>query len=87
MLLGAQARHKTGEFYQVRNAEQRAPLSHNEFRIRCSDVGPLRRNRAKGSVVYTQQESFTGSVTAFADADELPASEGMEGVSYTNKMR
>jgi hypothetical protein len=61
-------------------------LSHEDFRIRRSDVGPLQRNGANGSVVHTQQESLAGPVIAFADADELPASKRMEGMSYADKM-
>jgi len=86
-LLRRQARHKTGEFHQVRNSEQRPPLTHEDFRIRRSDVGPLRRNGANGSVVHTQQEALARPVIAFADTDELLASEWMEGMSYADKMR
>ncbi len=82
-----QARHKPGELHQVRNPEQRPPLSHKDFRIRCSDVGPLRRNGADGSVVHTQQEPLAGPIIAFANADELLISERMEGMSYADKMR
>jgi len=85
--LRGQARHKPGEFDQVRNSEQRPPLSHEDFRIRRCNVGPLRRNGANGSLVHAQQESLAGPVVAFADADELPASERMEGMSYADKMR
>ena len=85
--LRRQARHKTGEFHQVHNSEQRPPLSHKDFRIRRSNVGPMRRNGANGSVVQTQQESLTRPVIAFADSDEPPASERMEGMSYADKMR
>ena len=80
-------RHKTGEFHQVRNSEQRPPLAHEDFRIRRSEVGPLQRNGANGCVVHTQQESLAGPVIAFADADKLPAAEGMEGVGYADKVR
>ena len=82
-----QARHQTGEFHQVRNSEQRPPLSHQDFGIRRSHVGPLWRNRANGSVVHTQQKSLAGPVMAFADADKLPAAEGVEGMNYADKMR
>ena len=80
-------RHETGEFHQVRNPEQRPPFAHEDFRIRRSDVGPLRRNGANGSVIHTQQESLAGPVMAFADADELPAGKRMEGMRYADKMR
>src|ERR1700722_7010085 len=82
-----QARHQTGEFHQVRNSEQRPPLSHEDFEIRRSHVGPLRRNRANGSVVHTQQKSLAGPVMAFADADKLPPAKGMERMNYADKMR
>jgi hypothetical protein len=85
--LRREARYKTGEFHQIRNTEQRPPLPHEDLRIRRSKVGPLRRNGANGSVVHTQQKSPAGPVTAFADADELLASERMEGMSYADKMR
>jgi hypothetical protein len=86
MPLRGQAGHKTGQFHQVRDSEQRPPLPHEDFRIRRGDVGPLRRNGANRAVVHTQQESLAGPVTAFADADEPLASERMEGVSYADKM-
>jgi hypothetical protein len=85
--LRGQARHKTGEFHQVRNPEQRAPLSYENFRIGRGDVGPLRRNGANCPVVDAQQETLAGPVIAFADADKLPAAEGMEGMSYADKVR
>ena len=81
-----QARHQTGEFHQVRNSEQ-PPLSHEDFGIRRSHVGPLRRNRANGSVVHTQQKSLAEPVMAFADADKLPPAKGMERMNYADKMR
>jgi hypothetical protein len=87
MPLRGQARHKAGEFHQVRNSEQRSPLSQKDFRIRRCDIGPLRWNGANGSVVHTQQESPAGPVTAFADADKLSALEGMEGMSDADKVR
>jgi hypothetical protein len=62
-------------------------LSHEDFRLRRSDVGPLRRNGANGAVVHTQQESLAGPVTAFADADKLPAAKGMKGMGYADKVR
>jgi len=62
-------------------------LSHEDFRIRRSDVGPLLRNGANGFAIHTQQEPLAGPVMAFADADELLASERMEGMSYPDKMR
>jgi hypothetical protein len=46
----------------------------------------LRRNGANGPIVHTQQESLAGPVIAFADADELLASERMEWMSYADKM-
>jgi hypothetical protein len=62
-------------------------LSHEDFRIRRGNVGPLRRNGANRSVIHAQQESLAGPVMAFADADELLASEWMEGMGYADKMR
>jgi hypothetical protein len=87
MPLQGQACHKTGECHQVRNSEQRPALSDEDFRIRRSNVGPLRRNGANGSVVHTQQEALAGPVTTFSDANELLASERMKGMSDADKMR
>jgi hypothetical protein len=62
-------------------------LTYEDFRIRGSAVGPLRRNGANGSIVRTQQEALARPVIALADADELLASEWMEGMGYADKMR
>jgi hypothetical protein len=79
--------HKTGKTYEVDNPKKRSPLPDNDFKIRSSGVGPLRRNRANRAVIDAQQKPLAGPVIAFADADKLPASERMEGMGYADKLR
>lgn len=62
-------------------------MPDEDLRIRGGNVGPLRRNRANRAVVYAQQKPFARKVFAFADADELAASERMKGVSHADKLR
>jgi len=82
----AEERHKIGKLHQVHNPEERAPLPHDDFRIRCSQVGPRWRDRAKRPVVDAQQETLAGSVIALANADKLPAAVWMEGMDYADKL-
>ncbi len=77
---------KTGETHEVDNPEKRPPLPYDDLRIRGRNVGPLWGNRANRAVVGAQQEPLAGPVMAFADADELPVGERMEGVGHPDKL-
>jgi hypothetical protein len=72
-------------FLGMRHGKKATLTSRNNTSI--SAVAVLRRNGANGSVVHTQQESLAEPVIAFADADKLPAAEGMEGMGYADKVR
>jgi hypothetical protein len=78
---------KTGQPYKVDYSKKRSPSPHDDLGIRGRNVGPLRRNRANPVVVDAQQEPLAGPVMAFADADELPLGEGMEGMGHADKLR
>lgn len=79
--------YKTGQPHEVDNPKKRPPSPHDDLRIRGRSVGPLRGNRANRAVVDAQQQPLAGPVMTFSDADELPISERMEGVSHTDKLR
>src|SRR5271165_7127489 len=78
---------KTGQPHEVDNPKKRPPSPHDDLRIRGCNVGPLWGNRANRAVVDAQQEPLAGPVMAFADADELPVGERMEGVGHADKLR
>ncbi len=78
---------KTGQPHEVDNPKKHPPSPHDDLRIRGRNVGPLWRNRANRAVVDAQQEPLAGPVMAFADADELPVGERMEGVGHADKLR
>ena len=82
-----EACHEASKLHQVRYREQRTFLPHGDFRIRLAHIGPLRGNGAEALVVDAQQETLAGAVIALANADELPATEWMEGMSYADKLR
>jgi hypothetical protein len=82
-----EACHEASKLHQVRYREQRSFLPHGDFRIRLAHIGPLRGNGAEALVVDAQQETLAGAVIALANADELPATEWMEGMSYADKLR
>jgi hypothetical protein len=78
--------HQTGEFHQLSEPEERAPLSNDHFGIRGDKVSPLRRNGASRPLIDAQQEPLARPVTSFADADELTAGERVEGMRYADKL-
>ena len=78
---------KTGEPHQIHDPEQRPALPDDDFRIWGGHIGPLRWNGANRAVVNTQQEPLAFPVIAFANADQLPPGERMEGMSHTDKLR
>jgi hypothetical protein len=85
--LRGEACHEASKFHQVHYREQRTFLPHGDLRIRLAHIGPLRGNGADALVVDAQQETLAGAVIALANADELPATEWMEGMSYADKLR
>jgi hypothetical protein len=85
--LRGEACHEASKFHQVRYREQRTFLPHGDLRIRLAHIGPLRGNGAEALVVDAQQETLAGAVIALANADELPPTEWMEGMSYADKLR
>jgi hypothetical protein len=87
MPLGRELPNKTGKPHEVHDSKKRPPLPDHHFGIRGNKVGPLRRNRANRAVVDAQQKALAGPVIAFADTDELPPGERMEGMGYTHKLR
>ena len=82
-----EACHEASKLHQVRDCEQRTFLPHGDFRIRFAHIGPLRWHGAEALVVDAQQETLAGAVIALANADELPPTEWMEGMSYEYKLR
>ena len=85
--LRGEACHEASKFHQVRYREQRTFLPHGDLRIRLAHIGPLRGNGAEALVVDAQQETLAGAVIALANADQLSATEWMEGMSYADKLR
>jgi hypothetical protein len=81
------ARHKEGQFHQVRDPEQRAALPHDNLGIGSDDVGPLRRNRTDCAVVEAQQQTPAGSIKSLADTNGTAAAKRVEGVGYNNTLR
>jgi hypothetical protein len=82
-----QARHKTGQFRQVRDPEQRAALPHDDLGIRSHDVGPLRRNQTDRAIIEAQQQAPAGSIVSLADTNGGAAAKRVEGVGYNNTLR
>ena len=78
---------KTGQPHKIDNPKKRPPAPHDDLGIRGRSVGPLWGNRANCAVVDAQQEPLAGPVMAFADADEPPVGERMEGVGHADKLR
>jgi len=87
VLLLDEARDQVGELQEISNSEQRAPLADDGFWIGCDHVGPLTRHRADLIVIDAQEEPRPVPVVPFADADELPSAERVEGVGHAHKAR
>ena len=81
------ARHKTFEFHQVHDAQERTAPAHDQLWVGGDDVCPLQRNRADGRLVELLQESLAVSVVPLADADELLSAERVERMRYAHKVR
>jgi hypothetical protein len=87
MLCGAQTPHQIGELHQIHHAKNRASFSHEDFRIRAGEVGPLRGNRANRRLIDPQQESFAIRGTPLADANELLSTQGVKRMRDAHKGR
>ena len=84
--IGGKTAHKTCKPYQIRDAKERAALSHDEFWIRGHYICPLWRNGTNGRVVDAQQESLAVSVIPLAYTDELSPAKWMKGMRYEHKL-
>ena len=73
------------EIEQIRQAEERTVLAHDDFRIRGGKIGPLRQNRADCHLINLQQQTLAMNVIALAYADELPAAQRMKWVRDAHK--
>ena len=80
-----EADHEAGQFHEVRDAQERAPLAHDDLRIRGDQVCPLGRHRANGLVIDLKQQPFAVAVVALAHAGQLLSAERMERVRYAYK--
>lgn len=78
-------RYEAGQFEEVRDAQERASITHRNLRIRCDHVCPLRRHGANGRFINLQQEPLAIAVVALANAGELPSAEWVERVGDAHK--
>ena len=62
-------------------------LAYDDLRIRSNQIRPLRRNRADGRIVDSQQETSSIAVVPLAHASELFAAEWMERMRDAHKTR
>jgi hypothetical protein len=85
-LPGREARHKTCEFHQVRNAKERTALPNDDFRVRVDGVCPLRRDRANRRIVDPQQKPPAGSVVPLAHADQLSPAKWVKWMRHPHKL-
>jgi hypothetical protein len=86
-ITSAKLLYQPGEFQQIRHAEERTLLADDDLRVRHGEIRPLRRNRADGSLIDTQQETSTIPVVPLAYTSELFAAKGMEWVCDAHKTR
>jgi hypothetical protein len=82
----AEARHQIRKLQQVCDSHERSPLAEDDLRIRRCGIRPLRRHRANGFIIDTQQRPFAIPVVSLAYTGELSSAEWMEGVRHTHKM-
>jgi hypothetical protein len=83
----AQLLYQSGEFQQIRHAEERPLSADNDLRVRSHEIRPLRWNRADGRLIDVQQKSSAIPVVPLAHACELLAAERMEWVRDAHKTR
>jgi hypothetical protein len=70
---------------EIREAQGRSSVAHNDLRIGRDQVCPLRRNGANGRPINLQQQALPVAVVALAHAGELLPTERVERVGYTDK--
>jgi hypothetical protein len=75
------------EFQQIRNTEKRAIPTHGDLWIRRHKIRPLRRDRASGCIIDTEQKALSIAVAPLTYARELPATERMKRMRYPHKTR
>ena len=75
------------EFQQIRDAEKRTMPAHDNLRIRSNEIRPLRRNRANGYIIDTEQQTLPIAVVPLTYAHELLATERMKRMRYPHKTR
>ena len=62
-------------------------LAYNNLQVRSNEVRPLRRNRADGRIIDSEQETSSITVVPLAHAGELFAAQWMERVRDAHKAR
>ncbi|ESX09826.1 hypothetical protein X767_32745 [Mesorhizobium sp. LSJC264A00] len=70
--------HHAGQFHQVRNQKERAPVARDNFWINAHKISPLRGKRPYGAIVGLQQQAFALQVTSLTNAGQLPSEKGMK---------
>lgn len=80
-------RYEAGQFNPVRNAQERAAITHCNLRILGNHIGPLGRHRANARIINSQQEPLAVAIEALADAGELLATQRVKGVGNADKVR
>jgi hypothetical protein len=73
------------EFQQIRHAEERTILAHDDLRVGSYEIRPLRRNRANRYIIDPEQETSSVTVVSLAHASDLPAAERMERMRDAHK--
>jgi len=76
----AELLYKPCQFQQIRHAEERPVLAYGDLRVRSTEIRPLRRNRANGRLIDSQQQTFPIAVVPVAHARELLAVKWMKRV-------
>src|SRR5271170_4575163 len=61
--------------------------AHDNLRIRSNEIRPLRRNRANGAIIDTEQQTLPIAVVPLTYARELLAAERMKRMRYPHKTR
>ena len=61
--------------------------AHDNLRIRSNEIRPLRRNRANGYIIDTEQQTLPIAVVPLTYARELLATERMKRMRYPHKTR
>jgi hypothetical protein len=52
--MSAELVYESSKFDQIRHAEERSVLAHDDLWVKSNEVRPLRRNRADGLVIDPQ---------------------------------